>query len=449
MKTYLERANGAALDIFAHYLDPVATWSLISPHAERIRYLEFEYKELKDIQKISDAILGRLSILHTLTITSTNEGGHLANSTNLLPSYSQLFGSAANLKVFRIQSESSFLKYLVFPNLVSFDFSAQQDQRFRITELLDFLEATPTLQSVELEVFGCSSPEDAPRGRIITLPNVQQFTLLLGNGSQSEFGYWIAAHLRCPSVKSTSFVHAGDYNNVLGKIFPGPDSWNAIVSQYTATSNPIEEVILEIIPPSPITCKITFQYRNGSVVELHFEEAEPNEATAQSFSPEVYSHVIAQATRTLREHPQLQSIKCVHIRHGLDEGPDHPIEPIAISFWGLFVSLGRLEQLTISSGDLRPYLYPFFEGIGSDWIKNQELFPQTKRLTISSRKYTICDAFYSVIIQLAHLQHSLKKPFEYVEFRAGAVPYRILEVNSALTQWVKTDVEYFESPDDN
>ena len=82
-----------------------------------------------------------------------------------IPPSLPLFTSAVNLKQFVLHSRKSpFLNHLVFPNITTFKLSVAPDEEgfwaFRALELLEFLEASPTLQNVDVGITPTISLED-------------------------------------------------------------------------------------------------------------------------------------------------------------------------------------------------------------------------------------------------------------------------------------------------
>jgi hypothetical protein len=133
-----------------------------------------------------------------------------------------LFNNLLNMKSFSCDSSSNWsppLSHFLFPNLVSFEFATALDQEeFRAFELLDFLEASPVLQTVYLEILAEISLEGVPRERVVILPNVGDFRLTMVDG---EPGYTIAAHVSCPSAKSTSLSYGKERSSSIPEgIFP-------------------------------------------------------------------------------------------------------------------------------------------------------------------------------------------------------------------------------------
>jgi len=124
-----------------------------------------------------------------------------------------LFRNAINLKELSLPSEGAIhLNHFAFPNLTILELSVTPEvEVFRASQLLDFLEASPMLQLVHIDIIADILLEGAPQERVIPLPNVVAFTLIVDDGGP---GYEIAVHISCPSV-----THFAD-NVIPREIFP-------------------------------------------------------------------------------------------------------------------------------------------------------------------------------------------------------------------------------------
>ena len=250
--TLLGRAKGSTLDIITSYASPPGAATQLRPYAKQIGYLDFVCNHWDDIQRFSEVISEPLPLLHTLRINAVHESRLLAPGRLLLPMTPPslpLLNNAVNLKKFFLYSEGSpFINHFTFPNLTTFELSARPKDGFRASQLLDFLETSPMLQTVRMKVFGGILLEGVPPTRIVVLPNVEIFSLAVNDGGP---GYKIAAHISCPSVRVTLLKYKGTVHDAIPQeILPSPISWNAIARQYTR--NPVEEVILDTLsPPHP------------------------------------------------------------------------------------------------------------------------------------------------------------------------------------------------------
>ena len=364
---------------------------------------------------------GPLPRLHTLEITLRTEGDK-SESSGALP-FPPSFGKATNLKTFHLDSDSDWsppLSRLAFPNLTSFDLSVNPVEKFRVSQLLDFLEASPLLRTVKIEIIAGVSLEDVPRGRMVVLPNVNDFNLIVTWGGPV---YEVAAHISCPFASSTSFTNTGDIDHDTPEdIFPPPALLNAIVHQYTRS--PVEEVILGIKPTfSVIKSEVTFRSSDESVAKFRFEvftDCEVDEFEEPHYR--VCGEMFKRAIRLIGNHPQLTNIKRLHICPSLEGEFLDTTNELA----GLFKSLGPLDKLTLHFCYLVRYNDPRAPLGGH--VNEPVVFPSIKNLTIS-RPVGFSDA----VVTLAKSQHKLGIPFERVAFYGTS---GLEEIEEELRPWV-------------
>jgi hypothetical protein len=420
VKTLLERAKGSALDITAYHADPVGIIGLLSSYTKQIRFLDFSRNYWEDVQSFSEVNSGPLPLLTTLRIGAVDE-------FDLEPSL-PLFTNAVNLKKFIMHSDGSpFLGQFRFPNLTTFELWATPDEGFCTSQLLDFLEASPMLQRIDVKIIAGIVPEDIPRERGVVLPNVETLNLVM-NDSQS--GYELAAHISCPSARDTSLMYEACIEEAsLQNMEISPDLWNAIVRQYTRS--PVEEITLEIqIAPDPIiTCTLTFHSPNATVIRLGFKVA-----ASDGFDYEHMRYgVFSQACRLIRDHPLLDNVRRLHINH-----ISHFIGPawrsLVTNKVGLvFKAVGPLEELTIDGCDLRSYLIPFVDLLETYTIEQTAAFPPVKELKILHPISVSREECRTAIVRLAKSQHALGVPFERVVVRMAELPEAMAE---ELQPWV-------------
>ena len=429
VKTLLERAKGSALDITTKGLDPVTAITLVPPHAKQIRRLNFACNHWVSIQKFSEVNSGPLPFLTTIEINAITEF-NLEGPDEMTPPSLPLFSNAVNLKVFSLFSEGSpFLDHFRFPNLTTFGLSAVPED-FRVSQLLNFLEASPMLQTVGMKIIADMVLEDVPRERVIVLLNVETFSLVVNNGGTDRE---IATHISCPSAKYTSLIHETHIGEMTPReILPSSVSWNAIVRQYTRS--PVEEVTLKVqIASDPIiACSLAFQSSDAAVIELGFKLAASDDELDDS--EDMHSEVFSQASRIIRDYPLLSNTKRLHI-----DQSSHFLGParrrlIANEVGQVFKSIGSLEELTIDGCDLRSYLLPFLDLPESHDIGQQFTFPQVKELTILHPISASQEECMMAIVNLAKSQHALGVPFERVTVSMRRLPNAMEE---ELRPWVK------------
>jgi hypothetical protein len=315
----LARAKGSALDVVTDYLAPLSTMALLSPHAQRIRHLEFPSNCWKDILTFSEVNSGPLPLLRTLTIRVTRDYDRFSPPNPLAAPPLPILSGAINLEEFVFDSRlgSNFLIPLnrfVFPNLTTFKLTIFPTPGFNASDFLGFLKASPTLQTVEAHIRRYLRLEDIPQDMLVVLPSVKTFSLLGGAGGWHV--YHFATHISCPRADYTSLVQEiYDYDVTPGQeIFPDPASLETIVRQYS--TGPTEEVTLEIEGhPFSETYSSTFQSSDSTVITLGFDlyasdvEEEELDLTWAEMELEIFS----QACSTIGGHPLLSHVKRLYI----------------------------------------------------------------------------------------------------------------------------------------
>ena len=427
MKSLLERAKESPLNITIDGVVPVSTTMLLSSHGKRIRRLDFIHNGWTGIERFSEVTPGPFPLLHVLTINTT-AGGNPHVSSDKIP-MPLLLSSAENLKMLSIYSApewSPFSSNLVFPNLVSFDLfvGSREGSRVRVSQLLDFLEASPMLREVLLTIVANTSFEGVPQGRVVVLPNAKELKVIVTDG---EPGYKIATHISCPSAKNTFILHKWLPDEDLPEeIFPTSVCWNAIVHQHSRS--PVEEVTLEIKIGDVSTFKLTFRSSDDAAIELWFASEEDED---EDELDETYNRALTQAIRTIRDHPQLANLKRLNI---CDEFFSMEPSHVADQIGRLFKSVGPLDKFTVSDSDLRPYLHSFLN-LPEHYIERIEepvVFPQIKELVISD-PMDLSDGQCAAIVGLAKSHHERGIPFESMIIRGEGMPAGMKE---RLEEWV-------------
>jgi len=428
VRTLLGRVKGSPLNITADYRgSPIYYTALLSPFTQQISNLKLKSAASDQVQDISVAISGPLPLLHTLGIDAT---GYFNGPRSLVAPTLPLFENAANLRklVLRIDKFPS-LRYFTFPNLTILDFSTWITA-YPVSELLDFLEASPALQWIRMLFEAEKFLEDVPPGRIIVLPYVKSFFLNIVNYSP---GCEIATHISCPFATRVEFEHwlgcAGDH--VPEAIYPPPTSWDAIVHQYTKGT--VERVVLGMTMDKDfnIDCSITFRSSDRATLKLcyaHHTAAEEEEM--EEILEERLPGIFSQAFQTIRDHPLLVNVRHLHIRGGnLVAGN---IEPVTKAVGRLLGSMGPLENLTLDKCDLRPYLDAFLDTPLFPEAIQPASFPPVKELTIINPVQSFHDdeKYAAAIVKFARSQHVREVSFERVELRM-AVP--TLMINELVT----------------
>ena len=355
MKTLLERARGSPLDITTDYSAPIDTITLLFPHTQQIRSLNFTKSYWTVIRWFSEVISGPLPLLRNLEIDAVMELRLVLHSYPAVPPSLPLFSNAVNLKRFVLRSPTSpFLSCFVFPNLTTFELSVIPAEGFRASELPNFLEASPSHMEIMARIL-----LDVAQRRVVVLSSVHTFSLAVNDGAP---GYELAAHISCPSASHTSLTYEKYAEDMTTDqdmfMFPTVASWNAIVRQYTRS--PVEAVVLEIKPPQHfvIACTLTFRSPDMTIIKLGLEvsgntdDGNGLQMTLEEMTLEDFS----QATRTVRNHPLLPNIKRLHIGGGVFISDYAQLRSMGNEFGRLFETVGPLDELTLRGVDLHPYL---------------------------------------------------------------------------------------------
>ena len=433
VKTFLERAKGTPLDIRIGGSVHAEILALLSPLSQRVRSLDFVYGLWRDTQKLSDAVSGPLPLLHTLEINVSTP--YRLGPETMDPPSLPLFSGAVNLKEFVFYSEGgpSFLDHFAFSNLTTFELSAMPDSEiFYAPQLLDFLEASPTLRTVHIKIEAEILPADIPPEEPIVLPNVETFSL-----SQTGFDYRIVTQISCPSARLTSFVreqHVVEWTSE--EIFPISVSWNAIGPQYTA--HPIDEVVLRITTDEDaiLSCSISFLSPGPTTLELGCKLITGDEHYSESSASleENHSEVLSHAFKAIRNHPLLSNVKRLRIRDRQLSYPFPRAMGIADEAALLFKSVGPLEELNLDVANLPLYLAPFLHLLEFVEMEQPVISLSIKELAISHSP-AMDDKDESVIVRFAESQHMRGEPLERVILRMKDPPVRVAE---RLKPWVGT-----------
>ena len=224
----------------------------------------------------------------------------------VLPSL-PLFSGGVDLKNFSLRSgEVSFLNYFAFPNLTTFEFSAASG-RFPISQLLNFLEALPTLQTVRMKIKAGILRGDVPPERVIVFPNVEIFSI-----AEGKPGYGIAPHISCPSARRMTLICEHDVDDLMPEeLFP---SWNTIDPQYM--TNTINEVALGITTTGDelVSFSLSFLSPGSTTLELGYGIISEDQDCDEPAFPSgwKYTEVFERALEAIRTH-LLDNIKRLRI----------------------------------------------------------------------------------------------------------------------------------------
>ena len=418
MKTLLERAKGSPLDITAdYYMTPIPDdVTLVSPFARQIRSLDLKHTFSANIQGLSTAISGPLPLLHTLKIGSR---GHLDTFDPPVVPTLPLFEGAANLKNFVLNiDDRPSLRQFTFPNLTTLDFSTSTEE-FSISQLLHFLEASPALRQIWMEITTGLFHKDVPSERVVVLSDVNTFCLQITNhGPSCE----IETHISCPFAKHVELARTLEWaeNRVPEDAYPTSISWNTIARQYTKGT--VDRVVLDMMDKGYSSdCSVTFRSPDGTVLKLCCTRCTSGEEFDMGVNWETRQPVVlSQALRTIRDHPLLASVKHLCIKGGclsIDE-----LELATEGVGRLFESMGPLENLTLNGSDLRPYLDAFFDNPRFPEAIQPTSFPPIKELVVVYPMMLFHEeaTYEAAIVELARSQDARGMPLESVKFYTEA-----------------------------
>jgi len=437
VKTLLERAKGSPLDIITDCNAPASTVTLLSPHTRQIRSLNFTHSDWADIRWFSEVNSGPLPLLRTLEIGAVTEFRWTRLHYPMTPRSPPLFSNAVNLKRLVLQSQEwPFLNHFIFPSLTTFELSTMPAEGVQASELLNFFEASPMLQTVYMRIIAGILLEDLPQGKVVVLPNVRTFCLVVSDGAP---GYELVAHISCPSACITSVIcekHAEDMTTDRDIfIFPTAASWNTIVHRYTRS--PVEEVTLEINPHHDLTIAstLTFQSFDMTFARLGVEVSGniDDEIEFQMSLEEMALEIFSQGSRAVCDHPLLSGIKRLRISCGVFISEPIQLRSMANEVGRLFGFVGPLDELTLRGFDSSLYLATFLDLPEFKDMDHPIVFPPIKWLTISHPPMEGPEECIFAIVELAKLQHALGVPFERVTFLAKGLPAGMAEM---LELWV-------------
>ena len=435
----LERAKQSPLNISLYYFGSELNRcvSLLSPFAKQIKNLTAHDARGDGIPNLSAVMSGSLPLLHTLTIEDF-EGDANSHSIPTSP----LFKGATNMKKFVLKASSSLpLSCFTFPNLTTFNFrTLNESETFPALLLLNFLEASPLLEEIDMGIANDISYEGVPPDRVLVLPFVKHFHLIIAN---NRFNWELPTYLSCPSAERTSFerrlglTFAG--RKIPKDIYPSSLPWTAIVRQYTAGT--VDRVVLKFFADDEVTCRISFYSSNQTSLQLFYPHSIGKDGCRDVILDAC--DLFSQACRTIRDHPLLKNVRILCIRGG--ELPAENLKLSANDVGKLFGSLGPLEELILDDCDLRPYLDPFFETpLFPDAIQPIS-FPPIKKFSIIIPMESLCgnETHATAVVKLANSQHARGMPFEVVVLRPPApswvVEQLMLSVNTVVCDEAPSD----------
>ena len=424
LATLLERVKQSPLDVTLDYSgSPLHGVALLSPFAQQIRSITLGTASRGDIEDLSAAVPGSLPLLHTLGIQDSRyDADRFARPP--------LFEGAVNLKKFVLQTPNpSSLSHYAFPNLTTFHFWIWGASKvLSVSLLLNFLEASPSLEEIDMDISKTISYEGVPLHKVLVLPRVKDFCLDITSDS---FSWELAAHLSCPSAERAGFVcrlpsiHLN--NSIPEDIYPPPLPWRAIVRRYTTGT--VGRVEIELKLDKEITGSVIFWSSSEVALDLYYDHPiKIGGATDTELEEKIGTDIFSQACRTVLDHPLLSNVRGLYIiGGGLLAGN---LDLAANDVGKLLGSMGPLEELVLDGCDMRPYLDTFFETPLFPEPTQPTSFPPIKKFAIIDPIQSLSDneAYAAAVVELAKSQHSRGIPFEVVTLRPPAPDWVVVEL---------------------
>jgi hypothetical protein len=426
LATFLDRVKQCPLDITLDYSrSTIGGVVMLPPFAQQIRSLVVIAVCHIDIQTLSAILFGSLPLLHTLTIEDDGSDDELRFPS---PPTCLLFEGATNIKTFTLHTYNSLsLSHFAFPNLTTLYFRTWGVlEEFSLSLLLDFFEASPSLQYIEIGIAGSISCEGVAPDRVLVLPYVKGFFLNLEN---DNFDWEFATHLSCPSAERAGFQRRPRLDHIVHNIpegiYPPLLPWSTIVRQYTVGI--VDEIQLVLEVDKEFASSINFWSSNKVTLDLCYNHPLGSSGTwDMTLLKKTGTKIFSQASRTIRYYPLLANVKTLVIRGGGLLASD--LELATSDVWKLLESMSPLERLVLYGCDLRPYLSPFLETPPfPDAIKPTSL-PPVKEFEIIDPIQSLCGnkEYAAALVKLAESQHERGMPFELV-LLPPQVPPRVVE----------------------
>ena len=431
--TWLQCARNCPLDILSTGSESAETLALLHSRAQRFQNLCLIHNSWSDVQRFSVIASGPLPLLQSLTIHVTGFDP-LDPEISSCPHY-PLFTNAMRMTRFILCAEGlPYLDYFAFTSLRTFELSVTpegtfaDEKAFPVHQLLDFLEATPTLEILTLAIYTETSLDRIPQGRKAVLPNVKHYHV-----TELDPSYTIAMHISCSSAHHTSFVCEQNAEDPTPQdAFSATTTWHAVPPQNMAAH--VDAIILELTAVEDVTCFVSFVSSGPTTFQLGYKivtEEGYSDTPWRSLQIE-YAEVISQASKLIRNHPFLANIRRVHIRDRHSHLCPHLLPHITNHIGQLFSSLGPLDDLVLETSDLEPYLAPFLNI--PDGTSSVFTCPQILVLTIVDNPQQCLNGDSEAgIVGFAKAQHSLGIPFEQVVLQLNNNSVKMAE---RLQTWV-------------
>ena len=248
MRTFLERAKGSMLDVLASGRTRAGTMDPLSSHTKQIRRLEFAWDGWANIKSFCKSIPDRFRFCApSPSMAPWKAAGKTATRWifPILPFFQRRQFTSTRTCTGHHSIHQSL-------RLVSVHLMAARSGNFRPSQLLNFLDTSPMLQTVHIKFIGRIPFNDISRDRVIVLRSLETFTVVSTDGrGDSEF----ATHTPCPSARSISIARKTRVSDaVVVEILPATFYWDTYIRQ--STRSPVEDVTIEMkytksSPPLP------------------------------------------------------------------------------------------------------------------------------------------------------------------------------------------------------
>ena len=423
--TILERVRRSPLDITLNYREsPFEEVTLLFPFAQQIKRLLVEGASWAQVRELLEAIPGPVS-LHTLRIWDDGEYDPLPLPDPLL---SPLLSGAVNVKKLDFfVSNPLTLSCFTFPNLTTFEFWTWVGcEVFPISLLLNFLKASPSLQEIDITIAADLFLEDVPPDATLVLPDVTTFSLAI---TSDRLGYEISTRISCPSARTVKFEHGPENpgRDIPDDIFLPSRSWTKIFRH--DTTGVVQKVVLKLAvdEDTDINCLLTFSSSKGASLETHYSHGYVSDIDDIGVDLDKrHSQAFSQACSKIRDHTLLENLRYLHIRGGNLLAGDLKLATSDVG--KLLGSIGPLEEFTLESCDLRPYLDAFLDTPLFPDAFHPAAFPLVGWLAIIDPMQSFCNngMYAAAIVKLAESQHARGAPFERMAFNTR-VPFAVIQ----------------------
>jgi hypothetical protein len=414
---FFERASGCLLDV--HISAPgIRRTRLPSDHTiptlspgKRIRTLCITCPWIR----IQEFVGGWTDALSPLQVLDLNADGPSVPSQSTI-----FFGDALkDLKLFGFAVPG--LNYIRAPNLTKFRLCEEFQTPCSATGLLDFLEASPALEEVSIDVNSTMVDDFSPPNRTAALPHVRFILLSINHAPQ------LASHLVCPSSTDTHLVDMLP-DSPTDDIFP--QSLHQLSGQYSvemidrvmmrvSDRGGHEDCTLQLRSPSDTRFRITCE-------TAHFPDAFPEVLEVEL----PFSVLFDQTVSALLSLP-LGNVTTLSIDMG--HSPSDPTtDPTEIirRFAEIFEKCRKLYEVVLEN-----YLPRYLSALSRDRT------PPIQALVIKHPEDVSWEELAEHVIEVARIRHSRAVPLKRIEIIATSEGNPRIEQLESWVQEVKYRVE--------